>query len=154
VKLVLQRVSRAEVRVGGRAVAGVGRGIVVLLAIEKGDTRGVVEAAAAKVADLRIFPEPGGSKMNLSVADAGGEVLVVSQFTLAASLRKGRRPSFDAAAPPEEAAPLCEAFAGALRGRGIRVATGVFGAMMEVDLTNDGPVTFVLQSPPGGEVGP
>ena len=153
-KIVVQRVSRAEVRVDGNRVGAIGRGLLVLLAVEKGDTAGTAAAAAEKVALLRIFPEPGDAKMNLSVEDVRGEVLVVSQFTLAGSLRKGRRPSFDAAAPPEIASLLCGGFAASLRARGLTVAAGVFGAMMDVDLVNDGPVTFFLQSLPGGEFGP
>jgi len=155
VKLVVQRVSRSEVRVEGRRIASIGRGLLVFLAVERGDSDALARSAAAKTSQMRIFPDPAeGKKMNLSVSDVGGEVLVVSQFTLAGSLRKGRRPSFDAAAPPGEASALCEAYAAALRESGLRVSTGVFGAMMEVDLVNDGPVTFWLQSLPGGEFGP
>lgn len=154
-RLVLQRVSRAEVRVEARVAGAVGRGLMILLAVEKGDTVAIAAAAAEKISTLRIFPDPAEPrKMNLSVQDVGGEILVVSQFTLAGSVRKGRRPSFDGAAPPEAAASLCDAFCAALRSRGIVVASGVFGAMMEVDLVNDGPVTFYLQSLPGGEFGP
>jgi D-tyrosyl-tRNA(Tyr) deacylase len=154
VKLVIQRVSRAEVRVEGSAVGSIRRGLLVFLAIEKGDTRSLAETAAEKVAALRIFPEPGSSKMNLAVGDVGGGVLVVSQFTLAGSLRRGRRPSFDGAAPPEEASSLCDAFAESLRLKELPVSTGSFGAMMEVELVNDGPVTFWLESGSGGEFGP
>jgi len=152
--MVVQRVSRASVRVEGAVVASIGRGILIFIAAEKGDTLPLAAAGAEKVAALRIFPEPGSAKMSLSILETGGEILVVSQFTLAASLRRGRRPSFDGAAEPEVAAPLCDTFAEALRAKGIRVASGVFGAMMEVDLINDGPVTFWLQSSPGGEFGP
>ncbi len=151
---MVQRVSRAEVRVDGRRAASIGRGLLVLLAVENGDGRELAAGAAEKIALLRIFPAPGETKMNLSVCDVGGEVLVVSQFTLAASLRKGRRPSFERAAHPEEARTVCEAFGEALRARGLRAAAGVFGAMMEVDLVNDGPVTFFIQSTPAGDFGP
>jgi D-aminoacyl-tRNA deacylase len=156
VRIVVQRVSRAEVRVEGRSVASAGRGLLIFLAVEKGDTGDLALLAAEKIALLRVFPEPGGgdNKMSRSVEDVGGEVLVVSQFTLAGSLRKGRRPSFDGAAPPAEAELLCDLFVRSLRERGLRVSTGVFGAMMDVDLVNDGPVTFYLQSLPGGEFGP
>jgi len=153
-RLLLQRVIRATVRVEGVVVSSTGRGILIFIAIEKGDSTLLASSAAEKIALLRIFPEPGSAKMNLSVTETGGEVLVVSQFTLAASLRRGRRPSFDGAAAPEIAASLCEAFSAALRSRGVRVATGLFGAAMEVDLVNDGPVTFWLQSTPTGEFGP
>jgi D-tyrosyl-tRNA(Tyr) deacylase len=153
-KMVVQRVSRAAVRIGGREVSAIARGLVVLVAVEKGDSPALAPAAAEKVALLRVFPEPGSSKMNLSVMDVGGEVLVVSQFTLAGSLRRGRRPSFDGAADPSDASPICEMFSDALRSMGLRVGQGVFGAMMEVELVNDGPVTFWLQSSPTGEFGP
>jgi len=154
VKMVIQRVSRASVRVEGAVVASIGPGLVVLVAIERGDARALADAAAEKLATLRIFPESGSAKMSLSVTEVGGEILVVSQFTLAGSLRKGRRPSFDAAAPPEIAAPLCEALSTALRARSLRVNEGVFGAMMEVEIVNDGPVTFWMQSTSSGEFGP
>ncbi len=153
-KLVVQRVSRAAVRVGDRTVAQIGKGLLVLLAVERDDSVVVAAAAARKVAGLRIFPEPGTVKMNRSVGDSGGAVLVVSQFTLAASIRHGRRPSFDRAAAPHEAAALCGAFVAALEAEGLDVLTGEFGAMMEVDLTNDGPVTIWMESTPEGEIGP
>lgn len=153
-RIVLQRVSRAEVRVEGRALASVGRGLVALVAVEKGDTEASAERAAAKIAGLRIFPGEDGAKMDRSVTDVAGEVLVVSQFTLAGSVRKGRRPSFDRAAPPSEAEPLCESLAGRLRSAGLRVSTGRFGARMEVDLVNDGPVTIWLETGADGEFGP
>jgi D-aminoacyl-tRNA deacylase len=153
-KMVVQRVSRAAVRVEGREVSAIARGLVVLVAVEKGDSPALAQAAAEKVALLRLFPDAGSSKMNLSVMDVGGEVLLVSQFTLAGTLRRGRRPSFDGAAEPSEASPICEMFAEALRSKGVRVGQGVFGAMMEVELVNDGPVTFWLQSSPTGEFGP
>lgn len=146
-RAVIQRVSRAEVRVAGRVVSHVGLGLVILVAVEKGDDLGVVEKAAAKFASLRVFPDEEG-KMNLGVKDLGGSILLVSQFTLAGSIDRGRRPSFDAAAAPEDAQPLLEALARNLRGRGIEVRTGVFRAHMEVELVNEGPVTLVWEYRP------
>ncbi len=145
-RIVLQRVSRAAVRVDGAAVGEIGRGILALVGVERGDGAAAVAAAAEKLAGLRIFPD-GDGKMNLDVRQAGGAFLVVSQFTLAGSLARGRRPSFDDAAPPEAAAPLVEALVADLRARGLTVETGRFRAHMEVDLVNDGPVTFVLDIP-------
>jgi len=147
VKVLLQRVSRAEVRVEGKTVGSIGRGLVALVGVECDDGPEDAEYHAAKTADLRVFPDDEG-RMNRNVAEAGGAVLVVSQFTLASSTRRGRRPSFTAAAPPERAEPLCRRYAGAIAARGIRVETGVFRAMMEVDLVNDGPVTILLDPPP------
>jgi D-tyrosyl-tRNA(Tyr) deacylase len=146
VKALLQRVSRAEVRVAGVPVGRIGPGLLVLLGVEHGDTPEGTDYYADKTADLRIFPD-GENLMNRSVLDCGGEVLVVSQFTLAAQTRKGRRPSFSAAAPPETAVPLYERFVARLRSRGLTVATGVFQAMMDVELVNDGPVTILLDPP-------
>ncbi len=148
-RLILQRVSSAEVRVGGETVGAIGRGVVVLAGVESGDGPEEAARAADKLAALRIFPDERG-RMNLDAAAAGGEFLVVSQFTLVASLDRGRRPSFDRAAPPAAAEPLVEALAAGLEGRGFRVARGRFGVLMEVELVNDGPVTFVLEVPPGG----
>ena len=145
---VLQRVSRAEVRVQGRVVGSVGRGLLVLLAVERADTEAEADWMARKVAELRIFPDAEG-KMNLSVVEAGGGALAVSQFTLAARIHKGRRPSFDRAEEPARASALFDRFVKQLEGRGVPVATGSFGAMMEVDLVNDGPVTLVLDRGPG-----
>ena len=138
----MQRVSRAEVRVGGAVSGSIGPGLCVLLGIARGD--GPEEAArlAGKVARLRIFEERG--KCQRSLLESGGEALVVSQFTLLADTGKGNRPGFGAAAAPEEAEPLYEAFCEALAGLGVEVARGVFGARMEVELVNDGPVTIVL----------
>ncbi|MCX6559335.1 MAG: D-aminoacyl-tRNA deacylase [Candidatus Aminicenantes bacterium] len=144
-KIVLQRVSRAHVAVDGVEVGRVGRGLCLLVGIEKGDSDADVERLAAKSAELRVFPDAAG-KMNLSVAEVGGGVLAVSQFTLAGSTEKGRRPGFDNAEEPSRAAELFRAFVEALRGRGLAVATGVFQAVMEVHIVNDGPVTFVLAS--------
>lgn len=142
-RLVIQRVSSAAVRVEGEVVGEIGRGLLVLTGVERGDGMEKVRAAAEKLAGLRVFEDEAG-KMNLDTAAAGGAFLVVSQFTLAGSLARGRRPSFDNAAPPEEAAPLVEALVEDLRARGFRVETGRFRAYMEVSLVNDGPVTFVV----------
>jgi D-tyrosyl-tRNA(Tyr) deacylase len=144
-KLVIQRVSRAEVRVGGEAVGRIGRGLLVLVGAEKGDGAAQAEEAARKVAGLRVFEDESG-KMNLAMADVGGSVLAVSQFTLSADLSRGRRPGFEHALPAEEARPLYEHFCRALELSGATVATGVFGAMMEVELVNDGPATFLLET--------
>ena len=145
-RCVLQRVSSAAVRVDGREVARIGRGLLVLVGIETGDGPEQVAAAARKLGGLRVFDDRDG-RMNLAPADAGAAFLVVSQFTLAGSLDRGRRPSFDGAARPEEAEPLVDALADALRAAGHRVETGVFRATMAVELVNDGPVTFVLDVP-------
>jgi D-tyrosyl-tRNA(Tyr) deacylase len=144
-KIVLQRVGRAHVSVDGMEVGRIGRGLCLLVGIEKGDTAEDVERLARKSAELRVFPD-GQGKMNLSVAEAGGSVLAVSQFTLAGSTDKGRRPGFDNAEEPARAAELFRSFVESLRGRGLTVATGVFQAMMEVHILNDGPVTFILAS--------
>ncbi len=142
-KVLVQRVSRASVRVGGATVGAIEHGLLVFLGVEAGDTHDDTDWYATKTAELRIFPDDEG-KMNRSVEEAGGAVLVVSQFTLAASTRRGRRPSFAGAAPPEVAEKLYESFVAALSARGLRVATGAFRAMMEVELVNDGPVTILL----------
>jgi D-tyrosyl-tRNA(Tyr) deacylase len=146
-RVILQRCSAARVRVGGEAVGEIGPGWLALVGIAVGDGPGQVEAMAEKVAMLRAFEDDAG-KMNRSVIDVGGAVLVVSNFTLMADCRKGRRPSFIAAARPEEAEPLVVRFANGLRRYGIPVAEGRFGADMQVELTNDGPVTLVLELPP------
>jgi D-tyrosyl-tRNA(Tyr) deacylase len=146
-RLVLQRVSRAAVTVAGERVGAIGRGVLVLAGVEKGDGPAQVEAAVRRLAGLRLFEDAAG-KMNLSAAEVGGAFLVVSQFTLAGSLARGRRPSFDGAAAPAEAEPLVEALAAGLRAEGLPVETGRFRAHMEVELVNDGPVTFVLDLPP------
>jgi len=142
-RAVVQRVERAEVRVGGEAVGAIGLGLLVLVGVEHGDGSEEVRALAEKLAFLRIFEDDAG-KMNLDAERAGGAFLVVSQFTLAGSLARGRRPSFDTAAPPSEAEPLVDSLAENLAGRGFEVATGRFGATMAVELVNSGPVTFVL----------
>jgi D-tyrosyl-tRNA(Tyr) deacylase len=140
---VVQRVSRAEVRVEGRPVGAIGPGLVVLVGVALEDTAAEADVLADRLAGLRIFRDEEG-RMNRSVAETSGGVLVVSQFTLLADARKGRRPSFTGAAPPERAAPLVRQVAQRLGEAGLAVAEGSFGAMMEVDLVNDGPVTIVL----------
>jgi len=145
VKIVLQRVKEASVEVDGEVAGRIGPGICLLVGIEKGDSEDDAQYLAKKVVELRIFPDEEG-KMNLSLQDVEGEVLAVSQFTLAGSVRKGRRPSFDKAEAPEEAERLFGCFVDLIKQRGIKVETGVFQALMEVHLINDGPVTFILQS--------
>jgi D-tyrosyl-tRNA(Tyr) deacylase len=146
VKILLQRVRRASVTVEGRMVGRIDGGLLLFVGVERGDDERVVEAAAGKVASLRIFADDAG-RMNLDILQAGGSALVVSQFTLAASIARGRRPSFDAAAPPDLARRLVDAFVVALARAGMRVESGVFGAHMDVELLNDGPVTFMLDMP-------
>ena len=143
-RLVLQRVARARVLVGEETVGEIGRGVLVLAGVERGDGAADVAAAVRKLAGLRLFEDEAG-RMNLATAEVGGAFLVVSQFTLAGSLARGRRPSFDRAAPPEEAEPLVAALVAGLREAGLPVATGRFRALMRVELVNDGPVTFVLE---------
>jgi D-aminoacyl-tRNA deacylase len=142
-RVVLQRVSRAAVTVGGDRVSEIGRGYLLLVASGADDGEGEVERLADKIVNLRVFPDSEG-RMNLPLADVGGEVLVVSQFTLYGDVRRGRRPSWTGAAPPEVAQERIEAFARALETLGVRVARGVFRANMQVELVNDGPVTLVL----------
>jgi D-tyrosyl-tRNA(Tyr) deacylase len=141
VKAVVQRVTRARVTPGGE----IGAGLCILLGVARGDTAAGAERLAGKIARLRIFQNAEG-RFDRSLLDTGGAALVVSQFTLIAETAKGSRPSFSAAAPPEEAEPLYEAFCAALRRAGIEVSTGVFGARMQLELVNDGPVTIVLGS--------
>lgn len=143
-RLVVQRVSRAAVRVGGRTVAEIGEGLLVLVGVATGDGGEAARALARKVAGLRIFEDSGG-KMNLSLLETGGQALVVPQFTLLGDVSRGRRPSWSGAAPPEEAAPLVEAFAAGLAQAGVPVARGAFREHMEVELVNDGPVTLILE---------
>jgi D-tyrosyl-tRNA(Tyr) deacylase len=145
VRALLQRVRTAEVRVEGQVVGAIGPGWLVLLGIGRQDDLATAKALADKVVHLRAFPDDAG-RMNRSVLEVGGEVLVVSQFTLYADLRRGRRPYFGAAAPPEMARELVDAFTQAVASYGLRVATGVFGAMMEVIMVGDGPVTLWLDS--------
>ncbi len=144
-KAVLQRVSSASVAAGGQIVGAIERGLLVFLCAVKGDTAKDLDYLVKKVSQLRIFEDDQG-KMNLSVADIKAAVLVVSQFTLAASTRKGNRPSFDNAETPEQAKMMYEAFIERLRATGIPVQAGVFGAMMDVSLVNDGPVTIWIDS--------
>jgi D-tyrosyl-tRNA(Tyr) deacylase len=142
-RLVLQRVLSAAVRVGEETVGEIGPGLLILAGVERGDGPAEADRAAAKIAGLRLFEDAAG-RMAEAAEDVGAEMLVVSQFTLAGSLNKGRRPSFDSAAPAKEAAPLVERLVAGLREQGLRVETGRFQARMEVELVNDGPVTFVL----------
>jgi D-aminoacyl-tRNA deacylase len=142
-KAVLQRVLRASVRVGGRVEGEIGNGLLVLLGVAAGDTDADAERVAGKVARLRVFENDDG-RLDRSLLDTGGAALVVSQFTLIADTHKGNRPSFAAAAAPQEAEPLFDSFCGALRELGVPVETGVFGARMQVELVNDGPVTITL----------
>jgi len=143
-RVLLQRVSRAEVRVEGAVVGAIARGFCLLVGFIHTDTETQAVWMADKVAGLRLFGDAEG-KMNLGLEDVGGAVLVVSQFTLYGNAEKGRRPSFVDAARPEAAVPLYERFVGLLRERGLTVATGSFGAMMDVELVNDGPVTLWLE---------
>jgi D-aminoacyl-tRNA deacylase len=142
-KVVLQRVSGASVRVSGTKRGVIGPGLLVLVGVADGDTDEEATRLAGKVARLRVFEDDAG-RFDRSLLDTGGSALVVSQFTLLADTGKGNRPSFGGAAPPELAEPLYESFCDALRGLGVQVETGVFGARMEVELVNDGPVTIVL----------
>jgi D-tyrosyl-tRNA(Tyr) deacylase len=144
VKVILQRVKQAKVVVAGEAVGSIGKGVLVFLGVEKNDTEADAEALVKKITLLRMFPSPEGGRMDLANFEVDGEYLVVSQFTLAADLTKGNRPSFDSAAPPEVAEKLYELFVEKLKAGACRVATGKFRAMMEVTLVNDGPVTFIL----------
>jgi len=145
-RAVLQRVSRASVTVEGEAVGAIGPGLLVLLGVAPDDTTARIAWMADKAANLRIFAD-GEGKMNRSLLESGGAMLVVSQFTLYGDTRKGRRPSFTGAAGPEVAVPLYEAFLAAVRGLGVRVEAGRFGADMQVELVNDGPVTLVVDAP-------
>ena len=143
-KIVLQRVKQAAVEVNKQTVGQISKGVCLLIGVEKGDTEEEALYLAHKITELRIFPDEEG-KMNLSLLDILGEVLAVSQFTLAASLKKGRRPSFDNAEDPERAERLFRFFVDMIKEKGIKVETGVFGALMDVRLVNDGPVTFILE---------
>jgi D-tyrosyl-tRNA(Tyr) deacylase len=144
VRVVLQRVRRASVTIEGQESAAIGRGYLLLVGFTVTDTTDVVAWMAEKIAGLRLFPD-GAGRMNLPLAAVDGAVLVVSQFTLYGDARKGRRPSFVEAAGPGQAVPLYEAFLAAIRDQGLPLKAGVFGAMMDVELVNDGPVTLLLQ---------
>jgi D-aminoacyl-tRNA deacylase len=144
-RIVLQRVSEARVRIAGRVAGAIGRGYLLLVGFNRDDDETALDWMADKVIGLRLFPDA-EAKMNRDLAEAGGDLLVVSQFTLYGDARKGRRPSFIAAAPPETAIPLYDRFVELLRARAPgRVETGEFGAMMDVELVNDGPVTLLLE---------
>jgi D-aminoacyl-tRNA deacylase len=144
-RAVVQRVKEGSVTVDGNIVGKIGAGLLVLLGIAKSDTIQDIDYIADKILNLRIFEDENG-KMNRSVLDTGGEMLVVSQFTLLGDCRKGRRPSYTDAAEPERANELYEKFAETVRGNGIKVETGIFRAMMDVSLINDGPVTLIVES--------
>jgi D-tyrosyl-tRNA(Tyr) deacylase len=144
-RVVIQRVSRASVRVDDEQVGVIGAGLLVLVGVAEHDTEDLARRLAAKCAEMRVFSDDEG-KFNRSLIDVGGEALVVSQFTLLADVRRGRRPSFVAAAIPEDAEPIVEAFSQAMRDAGVRVETGRFGAKMQVELVNEGPVTIIVDS--------
>ncbi|UCC38901.1 MAG: D-tyrosyl-tRNA(Tyr) deacylase [Candidatus Aminicenantes bacterium] len=144
-KIVLQKVKEAAVEVQGKVVGKIDKGICLLVGIERGDSEEDAHYLAKKVVELRIFPDEEG-KMNLSIYDIQGEVMAVSQFTLAASVKKGRRPSFDKAEEPEKAEKLFKYLVAQIKQQGIKVETGVFQAIMDVHLINEGPVTFILES--------
>ena len=143
-KAVIQRVTSASVTVDGRTTGEIGQGLLVLLGVEKGDDESNADWLAEKISGLRVFSDEEG-RMNFSVRDVGGALLVVSQFTLAGNCSKGKRPSFDTAAPPDEGRRLYEYFTDAVKRLGLPVQTGVFQADMQVSLVNDGPVTFILE---------
>ena len=145
-RAVVQRVSSARVLVEDRVIGAIGRGLLVLVGVGHDDTETDVAYTASKVRELRLFESADGKPMDQSVAAVSGEILVVSQFTLYGDVRRGRRPSFDAAAPPEQARGLYEAFVRELRSAGMSVGTGEFQAMMQVELVNDGPVTILVDS--------
>lgn len=144
-RIVLQRVSSAHVEVAGQTVGAIDAGLLLLVGVTHSDTRADAEYLAAKIIQLRIFPDEAG-RMNRSLLDSGGALLVVSQFTLYGDCRKGRRPSFDRAAPPDQARELYEYFVQRLKTSNVNVATGIFQADMKVHLVNDGPVTFIVDS--------
>ena len=145
-KLVIQKVKKASVVIDNEVYSAIDKGYLVLFGAEKGDTREQADWLANKISVLRCFPDE-NDKMNLSIKDVSGEILIVSQFTLCTDIRKGTRPSFDKAMPPEEANKMYEYFVSKVREQNITVRTGVFGAHMEVSLLNDGPVTFVINAP-------
>jgi D-tyrosyl-tRNA(Tyr) deacylase len=143
-KTIIQRVTSASVAVEGKTVGAIGQGLLILLGVEKGDSESKADWLAEKIAGLRIFADNEG-KMNLSVQDINGSLLIVSQFTLAGNCTKGKRPSFDTAAPPSEGRRLYDYFVEAVKRTGLPAETGIFRADMQVSLTNDGPVTFILE---------
>ena len=143
-KVLIQRVKRASVSIGGNLYSEIGYGILALVGIEKGDAAEQTEKAAKKIVNLRIFPDE-NDKMNKSLLDVQGEMLIVSQFTLCGDCKKGTRPSFDRSAPPDIANELYENFIKEVQNYGIKIGHGEFGAMMEVELINDGPVTFMIE---------
>ena len=145
-RALLQRVGSARVRIGGAVVGEIGRGLLVFVGVGRDDTIDDVQYLAAKICDLRVFESDSGTPMDRSVLDVGGALLVVSQFTLYGDVRKGRRPSFDGAAPPDDARRRYEEFVRELRATHVPVATGEFQAMMQVELVNDGPVTLLIDS--------
>lgn len=142
-RIVIQRVSRAEIFIENVLIASIGAGLLLLVGIGRGDTRPDADTLSAKIAGLRIFPDEQG-KMNLSARNVSGAILIVSNFTLYGDTTKGKRPSFDSAAPPEQAKPLYDYFVEKMKQTGIPIQTGVFQAHMEVKLVNDGPVTLIL----------
>ncbi len=144
-KAIIQRVSSSSVSIDNEVVGQIGAGLNILLGIEKGDGEKEVDKLVNKIINLRIFAD-GAGKMNRSLLDSGGEALIISQFTLAASVKKGRRPGFDKSATPQEAKKLYETFVHGVKEAGVGVQTGEFGAMMEVSIQNDGPVTFIIDS--------
>jgi len=144
-RAVIQRVKNAEVKIDGKIVGKIGKGLLVLLAVHQDDTEDKIEKMAAKIINLRIFADE-EDKMNLSVKDVGGEILVVSQFTLYGDISKGNRPSFIESAKPDKAVPYYEKFVEKIKVSGLKTATGEFGAMMEVSLINDGPVTIIIDT--------
>lgn len=144
-KVLIQRVTTSNVKINGELISKIEKGILALVGIEKGDTKEQVEKLAKKTVNLRIFPDE-NDKMNLSLIDIKGEMLIVSQFTLCGDCKKGTRPSFDKSAPPNIANELYEYFVSQVQSYGIKTGTGKFGAMMEVSLINDGPVTFMLEN--------
>ena len=145
-RAVVQRVTSARVRVGDRVVGEIGRGLLVLLGVNRDDSSADVQHVVGKIVGMRVFDGEGGKPMDRPVTDTGGSVLVVSQFTLYGDMRKGRRPSFDQAAPPEAARAVYEELVRELRATQVPIATGEFQAMMQVELVNDGPVTILLDS--------
>lgn len=144
-KVLIQRTANAGVSIDGKVISSIDKGILALVGIEKGDTKEQVEKLAKKAVNLRIFPDD-NDKMNLSLIDIQGEMLIVSQFTLCGDCKKGTRPSFDKSAPPDIANELYEYFVTQVQSYGIKTGTGKFGAMMKVSLINDGPVTFMLEA--------